>query len=363
MNIDDNDIIDKAEQYIQGGMSENETAEFENKLRTDSSLYELVEKQKAIHSILIEAGLADIRQLLKNDLSPTPAPTIGKWIGGGIVIAALIGTGLYYLNQNDKQSSSTNKIEPTPSFTEKIISEITLNSKESITQQKNSQTTKNNKETISSIDKKSEIISTDAPILSVPIVAEKTIEPIQEKTIQPQLPDAKIAKIVENPCLKFLPSYSIKTIPSIVHQETGKIIVMTKETNLKFSIDNNNTSFATNFENLGTGKYTLTIENSIGCKTQESNILVGKTYCLLLEKETFTLSGDNSYQLPNDSREPVEIRIYDKKMQEIKVLKIGDTPEWDGRNSNGQLVETGLYKIELRHSNGERCLFNLTVFN
>ncbi len=309
MNTGNNDILDAAERYVQGNMSGKEKTDFENRMNSESAIFELVEKQRAIHHLMIEAGLNDIRQLLKNDLSTNTVKNTanGKWIGGAVIVA-IVATGLYFVSQHKKNELLTNNDQFGVSK-EHIITNIA-----------------NDTQVVA--------IATETPVLSTSIL---------DVTVEKKSPIA----LIDVPTI-----YTDSENKKEENSSSKKVVVSTNSTT--------NLEHSNQLESAKHKGTTNTNEPKIIVTEEVQEI---KMNCINLEKETFNPSSEDAYVFSFDSKESAEIILYDKKMQEIRFFKIGELKEWDGRNKEGQLVETGLYKIEVRYSNGKRCLFNLTVFN
>ncbi len=299
MKNEDANISDEAERYLQGLMSVEERLDFENRTKSDPFVSKILEKQRAINALMVEAGLAEIRSMLQIDLAKNNTKNNKRnWLGGVFLILVLSGVGYYYIEQNLLKVNS--------SIVADSIGKREINRNEE-------EDTNYTKRMIEKPE---------------PSVFEN------EKTVIEENNSANIF-VNEN-------EEKGEKLEQVVLNQNPLAVTRNQENELK--------------------ETNLIVKDKTDIKVHDNGILK-KINCNPLEKETFSPSSENAYQLLFEKTELSEIIIYDKKMQEIRIFKSGDVLDWDGRNKDGQMVETGLYKIEVRYSNGEICLFNLTVFN
>jgi hypothetical protein len=356
------EITNRAEQidrYVAGKLKGEEKAIFETNMAIDTDLVEAVEKQKAIHALLVESGLNDIRQLMKDDFKKENKTQKAKWIGGSFLLLAITGIGFYLV-----ASLSSVKLQES-SLAEKGNAEAMQtipqeNKTTNTTSQKERQ--QSGKETAPTLRKGQETVVTESDV-TVLANEKNTVEEKQSSVTGKVETSATIhpSSVKANTCEEFKPNYSVKALPSLVRQETGRLTVTASDKTLTYALNNGKANFGSIFDELGAGVYTLSIRNEEGCVYKDESIKIAETYCMAHEKEKFSPEQDQEYQWPIIVEDIVAIKIVNKQFQEVRSYTSA-LSGWDGRNKEGQLVDTGLYKIEVLYNNGERCLFNLTVF-
>ncbi len=363
MSDESYEIAELIDRYVSGKLKGEEKAMFETNMAIDTNLFEAVEKQKVIHSMLIESGLNDIRQLMKDDFKKENQFQKTKWIGGSLLLLAITGIGLYVTSNFStdqksenivfvKDSSTNSNAVPSGYISAPSQKEMRLGQKETTP----TVTSIQGKTFLNESIRKDVILATD-----IEVKEENQLTTNAKMETNTYGKDNSVIEAV-NPCVEFKPNYSVRTTPSVVHKETGKLTVTSADKSLTYTLTNGKTSFSSTFEELSPGTYTLLIRNTDGCLVKDESIRITQTYCLVIEKEKFSPEIEQEYKFPIVFDDVVSIKIVNKQMQEIRFLN-SNVESWDGRNKEGQLVETGLYKIEVLYNNGERCLFNLTVFN
>jgi len=353
-----NELSELIDHYISAKLKGEEKAKFETNMAIDTSLFEAVEKQKVIQSLLVESGLNDIRQMMSNDFKRESQFQKTKWIGGSLLLLAVTGIGLYMISplvSEKKIVEVKDKVVINNTTASNQTGSLTIKEATNYTKENKIVATNENEEVVTA-ELNNNVVSEEKEITVEKLIQSNAKLPETDKLVSE---NANV--VIADPCVNFKPKYSIRTSPSVVNKETGKLTVLSDDKKLTFALNNGKASFNSTFDELGYGSYSLTIKNDDGCLYKDQSIKIAQTYCLVIEKERFSPEVDQEYTWPIVLEAVVSIKIYNKQMQEIRNYSTHST-SWDGRNREGQLVDTGLYKIEIVYKSGERCLFNLTVF-
>lgn len=357
------DMLETIDQYLQGDMSEREKSDFNNKLNEDEALRKMFEKQKAIHLLVVEAGLDDIRNLMRNDLSKVSEKKgngATKWIGGALVVilSALVAGYLY--NHREKVNVKVEQVrlakkEPVITTKEVVRASEIAKTGEAKFKEKDMEIEK-------STSTNKEIIQSNG------FVSNSQGSPVSQKEISNVVvPDAVSqehhVEVKENECASFDPKVSIETKPSVVDASNGEIRCFTKVQNINYKLNGELLGQNGIFTGLPSGKYKIVAENDLGCKWEKEGVIVKNTFCIENEKNTFNAVLETDYQLPIAQNQRVDVLIYNRQMVTIASFSSVEELRWDGRTTAGSLVEAGLHKIEIRYKSGEHCLYSLTVFN
>ena len=233
------------------------------------------------------------------------------------------------------------------------------------------------------------VIPTNQPINSAVSKTENTSLKISNQTItnqkqttiiQPELvvPISKNNEVVDKNAgvikqnenqitpVKACPDYtkvvSVKTSKSETNQNNGTIKVITSNTNLNFSIDNENFSNYKSFENLSPGKYTLYIKDNVRCSNSINNIIVNETTCVSEYKKD--MSKGETWNLPILLTDIKSIIIYNTSGQIVYKQNqfISNDFEWNGTTNQGSQLDVGLYKVVVTYQK-ESCIFNVSILD
>lgn len=362
MNLENENTMDLVEKYIAGKMDKMESLHFESQMNSNPALLELVTQQSAIHALIIEAGLSDIRGMIKNDISKIKTRTKTKWIAGSALVIIVTMAGLLYWT--NKKTEGTDFIQK-PNSTTKVNNIAKKNKQPEPISQGSNEFIANQPIVTGSTTKVAMVndhfadLETEA---NTPVRDQVALPSIETQKSIDKVGSEDIPVPATLPCDGFHPIYSLIVTSSYVNQGTGKIAINTNETNLKFYLDNSKIALGKTFEGLTPGNYTVSMTNDDGCIWKEENVLVKETNCIPLEKDIFRVTSEAVFSFPFEKQNLKEINLYNKAMQHIKTWKIGDVLEWDGLQNNGQSAGTGIFKIVHTYSNGEVCQVVLTVF-
>jgi len=357
------DMLETIDQYLHGSMSETEKLDFNNRLKENETLLNMFEKQKAIQLLVVEAGLDDIRNLMRNDFSKTSEKKgngSAKWLGGGLMVVLGISVAGYFYNNREKVDANVELAKQT-------TTESAVKTKEANNAVQNVKTIEiKPKATSTKVDKSSS--SNKEIIQSTVIVFNSQESPDGQKEVSNMVAvkvenRANFIEIQENPCANFDPKVSFETKSCVVNASNGEIKCLSGLKNLKYKLNDEVIGQNGVFTGLASGKYKIVAENDHGCKWEKEDVIVKNTFCIENEKNTFNTVLDMDYQMPIAQNQRVDVLIYNRQMLNVASYSNVEELRWDGRTTAGSLVEAGLHKIEIRYKSGEHCLYSLTIFN
>lgn len=357
---------DLIERYLKGELSEIERADFEQKLDTDDLLMEEVENHRAIHDLIIDQGLLELKAKMKAfDAGQTGKGYAVRILSTVVLVTSLVAVGLVVFNKRTDTPGQPAATAVNPSLsgndsqTEEGSEKVTAKPPAIITP---SQTT--HPVNAAERDNGAGIIHADtAHITQNPVVA-----PLRDTTglqqvitrntpvitdVVPALPQVGAREPEPLPCklekstLKFSVSESCATSPTgiLSIDETssfeGKLPVV-------FSLDGKNYTEENVFHKLYPGTYYLSVRDARGCYWHEATeIVIGEKDCT--EKEySFYPSRGEVWKFPvTVSSGKMEIYSRNGTLIYTTAITQGYPDQWDG-TYNGNALPMGSYSFILR---------------
>lgn len=369
MNLDANKNIEIIEKYVDGKMSSAEVVDFEQKLIHDSELKNRVQTQKALKLMIIEAGLTDLKNVIKNDprfsKAPQKSSNIGFITGGLLALISIVIIGHNFNSSTDKKvTTKSDKINTTNLVKNSLVitnvndTNKVNNSNLAITPISNRGNTKNYAVIIIPEKEHNENNNVSALIETTNQTEDLKLD---QKTI---INDSVVSTAIksENKCDLFKPELDFLTKPCLVNTITGEINCVQKtDEELLFNLNGqeNNTG---NFQDLESGIYTIKVTNNHGCIFEKKNIVLKSTYCDQQLNTTFNIINQEQYQIPILQGQFTDVMIYNSSMTPVMSFLNVSEAFWNGHSNSGNIVPMGVYKIEIKYKNGEICFVTLTVF-
>ena len=357
---------DKIERFVKGKMSEEESLAFKNTMKEDAILEQSVAKESVINLLVVENGLSDIKDLFKNDPRFTKAKPVAKTntkglIGGSLAIVACLAVGGYLFFNNETKPAAAIPQTQTKE-TEKVVSGKEISAQVVKTANGRIETKKAG---YAAKVVKNEVFETEvqaSPVAQKEVVAEV----VQSNKLETWHKQAEVlvekVDFQKDSCVDFKPIVQFVTKPSLLNGANGSIKCLSNESGLKFKLLNAGFSDRGVFEQLKAGSYTVLVENDNKCTWQKNNVLVSSTFCVDNVNLTFNSSQEANVEIPILVGQQADVVLYNKQMVQIANFQNVSELIWEGRNQAGSLVETGLYKVEIKYKSGEFCFLNLTVF-
>ena len=356
------EMLETIDYYLYGNLSDKQKMEFDTKIKQDEVLRTMFEKQSAIHLLVVEAGLNDIRNLMQNDLSKASTKKKNssvKWLGGGLLVVLGISVAGYLYNNREK-------VKPRVELDKPKSSELVTQKLELGKSSENQETKKiEPQKTIVEINKVSmknmEIIHLQHVVQNPEVANISQKDVINAVAIEPKNKTDLVVQ--QDSCSSFNPNVSFETKASVANASTGEIKCLSKEVNLKYRLNAADMDQNTFFTDLAAGTYKVTAENRQGCKWEKEGIVVKTTFCIENKKNTFNAVLEADYEMPIAQNQRVDIIVYNKQMLNVASFNNVEELRWDGRINGGAMAEPTLHKIEIRYKSGEYCFYSLTIFS
>ena len=365
MNMDSKNISKLIEQYHQGKTSPEEETMLLDYLKNNPNTVSeqgydmLVDKLVYEHSLLERKAL--FQDMMKNPPSRFSKSNILTFAVLGIVLVAvsvlliknsskpsiidsksIITTNKSITNESKDSSISTPKSNDVnnPLITQSVEHKTIQTSIDSSTRTPDNHYYSKPKEDIEGAKTKNEPTNTtvkkdDLHDIQTPIVSSKS-------------------------CPDYSKDISIKTAKSEVALNNGSIVILSKNSTLEYSIDNETFGNETSFEHLAVGNYNLYMRDNANCSSTIQGIRITETGCLSDYKKDLTKG--QIWQIPVVLSEVKNISIFNTSGQIVytKTQGFTDIFEWEGINNMGNELVQGFYKVVITYQK-ETCIYNISI--
>ncbi len=354
----DESLYEKIDLYLAGKLSEEELVNFNNRLKEDSALAELVRYQEVANTVVKGQLLAQVKELMDADfekgrVKPNKNNT-RWWLGGLLAIGLLISVGIY--NQNTKsvhKPVNTDESQiPELSLPEKpqkqeaqAVVELVDNEKKPSVKVKASITKEH---TLVEIDSVTPIKNVSAPVK--PLVKPAEVK-VKKEIIQPE------KEIICGISAKAL----VSAQPSCEEENTGVITielqtVKNAEKPYQFKVEDAYgkavVQQSPSFTSLMSEYYNVILIDANKCtKDLARDVFVDLKECNTQETASFSPGYGEVFQLPTPKEDGATIIIYSKYGKEVfqATLSKGNSEVWDGRNKEGVTQSPGIYIYRIRY--------------
>lgn len=363
------------ENYLDGGMSEQERFGFEEKIAQNKALANKVAEARAVNEAIYYASLAEFKDTISKDLKnikynePANWKKIGTISAISIAIVAFVAT--YFISTNtffvstNKVETKNNDISPERFSIQERESASSEDTTIKVIDSKESQIKKESGDPlhIKDLNKQNPV---NADTLLTKSVMEYTNTPLENKTQSNQ--SESTAKKVETPVLnenKILcdKSFKINTQASCKDKETGSILIVSDGAYAyTYQIDiQSKTGSKGLFPNLSSGVYDLAVTYGKEC-TYNKKVTIGEKWCAMNEAYSFNPDYNEKWKPIYESGTSGTILIYDKQGKEIYNLPFGSgNEEWIGNDKQGMAAAVGVYVAIINYSDGRKEKVELTI--
>lgn len=305
---DTTEIYEQIDRYLSNSMESNELNEFQNQVNSNSELFELVEMQKAANEIIVGNRLAGLKQMMDADFAQMDEGKPSKlkyWLGGAFIATVIVGTIMY----NDKNEKEVTKIVAPVSNQTVIVEKAEVEKTENqVVAKSKIQTSTASKSDIAIVEVKPKIAQVDvvSPVLQTPTVQSNIV------VERPKVVDSEVAK---------------KHTVEKIHSED-----LSPKHEVSETKSNNSTS--------------PEVKN-VKHKAQSINLDLGEQF-------TFPTIIENEAQAS----------IYNRGgMLVYKTKLVQDQTEvWTGTDSNGTVVQSGLYIYIIEYISGSKSTGEIVVY-
>ena len=363
--MDSENISKLIEQYHQGKTSPEEEMMLLDYIQNNPNTVSeqgydlLVDKLVYEHSLLERKAL--FQDMMKNP--PSRFSKVNIWTFAVLGILLVAGSVLLIKNSSkpsiiDSKSIITkNKTITNDSKDSSIASTKTNDVNKSFTspivEHKTIQTT------IDSSTKTPENHYTTKPKDDIEVLKTKN-DPLKTTVKKDDQHEAQTPIVSSKSCPDYSKEITTKTTKSEVNLNNGNIIVLSKNSTLEYSIDNETFSNETSFEHLAVGNYNLYIRDNANCSSTIRGIRISETWCLSDYKKDMVKG--QIWQIPVVVSEVKNISIFNTKGQIVytKTQGFTDVFEWEGTNDQGNELVEGFYKVVITYQK-ETCIFNVSI--
>lgn len=305
---DTTEIYEQIDRYLSNSMESNELNEFQNQVNSNSELFELVEMQKAANEIIVGNRLAGLKQMMDADFAQMDEVKPSKlkyWLGGAFIATVIVGTIMY----NDNDEKEVTKIVAPVSNQTVIVEKAEVEKTENqVVAKSKIQTSTASKSDITIVEVKPKITQVDvvSPVLQTPTVHSNIV--------------VEVPKAVDNEVAKKHTIEKIHSVDLSPKQQVSEIK------------SNNSTS--------------PEVKN-VKHKAQSINLDLGEQF-------TFPTITENEAQ----------VSIYNRGgMLVYKTKLVQDQTEvWTGTDSNGTVVQSGLYIYIIEYISGSKSTGEIVVY-
>ncbi|MCU0431426.1 MAG: hypothetical protein MUF42_15790 [Cytophagaceae bacterium] len=344
----DIDLLIQIDRYLDQQMTQEESAAFELKIKTDAGLKEMVELSSLTRSLVFEKGIEEnrafLKQLEKQHLQSR------RWLRntmGVALVAMFLGVIGWWAWPAEKEKAT--KLPAQVSQTE---SKAEDNISSQIEVLENEKTTAPEKE---SRNKKSTEIENQANEPSTELLGKETTEtlvlnPSEEKlsneTAVPK-EDAKVKEYLprEANCNQVFKSVRIASLASCQQASSGSIQLSGIQKTWKIYL--NEEARSASLHNLAPGNYVLKIITSQAC-SQEYQVNVPGKSCDTGKSLHWSFSSPDQWTIDTENKEGM-LSITDRSG---KLVLRKEISEFNNRISSDEIQETGLYRYQIKHSDG-----------
>jgi hypothetical protein len=368
-------IHEQIDRYLKNNLSEEELAQFNKNLLNNVEFKETFEAQKEAHELIVDNELVKLKERMSKDLSNGSGTDSSNW-GKIILLSAAIGSvAVFSYVQYNNYKSVPDSIQKENISIQKDLSihnninenVVTENNNGNTTVTKIPSTERNNNNT----NDKSTVLTEEnttpdnklsvekEQINTVPFVQENNKITTEHNTL---IPDNN--KVVVN-CETTVITASVKV--SYTNKEEATIVVDKASVEggsppYLFSLNQNSFDADNRFDDIKDGSYHVYIKDQNGCVSEIKKEVVVK----IPQKEiddVFAPSMGEKWNLPIKENTNASITIINKAGLTVYSATIngGYPNEWDGRDTNGNELNTGNYYFIINFANNELLKGHISI--
>ncbi len=375
---------EEIDRYLNHEMSESELRQFENELKADQSLAEMVETQAAANAIIFESKLLDIKNTVKKDLDKIEAdaakPKLKKWWVGGAVLLGLVSVALLLKNEAEEKEIPTKKVIKeeilvTENRVLDTIQDIVISKEKVITTEDKVQVEKTNTtntqpkgEELPQNKRETAIKEVDTPKQETSKIEKPQTVSEKETKSEPKDDKPQTTTPLVEPCAKIVIKARPTTAPACEDEQNGEIQLKYEtlsggKSPYSYSLDGAKPrqvpQSGVKYTNLSAGDYTFTIIDANSC-----------AITIALEVTTKECMNEQQFSF-NPSREPLRVTLQSDEIGVVQIRsksglnilqqEVQGNFEWDGRDIDGNDVASGIYHYTVQYSNGKKEQGFITV--
>lgn len=384
---EDINISEKIDRYLEGNMSAQEHAAFENKIDGDPSLAEKVEEMRYTNEALHYAHLSVLKEEIGEDLKNIkyrPRKRLYRTLTISALVLSLgggIGVFLYESSEPEKEQISP----PLHEFDDTVSQE----ENKPITIQPEKNPEKDSQEEKTSANDTSEpkrTVTTSAVPDHAPAVNNRQTDKqgnaddnesiTEDTTTQQQYVAADSANSTQTDTARqqtdltpdpVMPtcdqSFTIDTSPSCKDEATGTIeVLLSEDKTYTIEVDGRKKQhYNGEFEDISPGDHAVTIHYGDGC-TFDKSVTVPEKWCSMNKSYSFNPDYGEKWEIRYEKGAEGTFTIYNAMRKEIYRSNFGAGGEsWDGTDVNGNIAPVGNYIAIINYNDGRKEKVNLTI--
>lgn len=340
------------ESYLRGELSSEEKELFEKRLAIDPAFNEDYQTQKMVNELILEKNLLELRRQVRADLDNKSY----NWKKPAIIAGALLlGGSIYYLMSPSFKEAPETRLTTSP-----IVAQSADSSKGGT----NTGNTRVGGSSTPPISSEASPKSTEAALENKHDTITQQVQEAKEWSTpsagkaekQAPIPEQHVAKVdTSRPCPRI--SFHTENSSSCKGKATGSIVILKDQISggqppYTFTIDQSFGSVAA-FSELAAGNYTIKIQDKKGCISEKS-IEIGEKSCVDYKDYSFNPTSEN-WKFPFFEDDNATLTISDRTGKIVYKTSIqnGQPSEWNGKASNGELLESGTYLYIAQSEKGE----------
>lgn len=343
------------ELYLQGRLEGPALMEFENELSSNNELAQELEFQKLVNQIVITGYNEDLRKKIKGDLQALDNKSWFKYRWLALIAIVLLVPIVYYsFLKNDLKNTYQEKIllkdatvSQNPGKTEEIGLSKGHITKELVVNKPNQPDTTINRDFVKIELKESK----DSTPLAISTIKEEAIKAISKSAISPI-----------DPCEDVSLKWETEITPTCEGKLEGAIKIN------QSSILGGTAPFKTVINNISTtylrflseGSYEIKVSDAAGCVSKKLIYLERKT----CKKRSFVFAPDRgeTWYFESVENEPYSLLIFNQAgIQVFSLHNYSGNFEWNGNNTYGEILNTGIYLFVADYNNGKKETGQVTI--
>jgi len=349
--------FDDIENYLNGTIENREA--FELAMTLNPELKQKVQVTELANNLIIENRLLAVEELVKNQANK-PAFSVKKWLTG-LGLLSLIGATLFFLSVDKEikpaQQTNQNPVKQDIKIEEKKSSDINPSPEENQNKKKETSVKVESKLPETNIIHENKDFQVISPTKTDTVKQEvgKFEKQINLKPAEPKI------DLPVDPCKNAAITISTTIKESCYGQENGYLQIVSIEGGTEpyqKTLQNSVNEDVSNYTQLASGKYKLSITDKNGCKKTQS-FVVENRFCEI--DDSFNPSLGETWNIPSFTEIGIlTIRNSAGNIVFEKEIPASETLIWDGKNKNGE-IETGYLLFFIQYKSGSKQKGSVTL--
>ncbi len=354
-------LIDR---YLRGELQGEELLSFESEMKSNSEIREEVDFQQLVNQVVKGTSSDRLRERMSIDIKKLDQKKANLKYGLiGATLVLLIGTAsLFYLKKNKVETkisnlSTVNQLVVKDNASIDLVEKIKPKVNASTTELKANVNTSEKRVLVQKNTNQQQVLAIQEVVADA-VVKKQMLEKVAviEKVAIPVKP------AIIDPCAGVTITAFPIIQPTCAGDARGKVLYTEAEItggSSPYSIKLGKSGSKEAFYNLEAGKHDFKIVDAKGC-SQELSIIVPEKNC---KENKFTFNPDNGEmrKVPAEKSSDFTLFIHNRRGEPIFKKQLSAGFEWDGTDSNGALLESGMYLYVIEYSDGNKENGQITI--